>query len=540
MWLVAVLLMLGEFLVFDRMTARFHAHVYPRWTDQTQYLSDAYSGYENLRSTGFWHGLKATLSASVPQGKLHDVLAVLVFWVLGGPSRSAALSLNLLAFLAWQAALLAVIPRVTGSRTLGWMAFGLLPCLAWPWAVNAGSAVDFRLDHGAMCLMGVTAAMALLTRGYRSAGWSAAFGAAVGLTIVERFLTGTYFTVIFAASGIWVLCGESRILRLRHLLGAALVAVVIAGPMFWLNRAGIYNYYWGGQMVSAEGNARAPGLDVGESLQFIAGHLGSDQLGPWFCWAAAALTVALLSAFAHGRRAVSGVDRNGLFFALAFLLLPAAVLCLHRQKSAFVLGILVPGVLLLILWVWTVLWPRIGFGVKHPAGRWFPVLLAAAAVAAGEGYFLECQFAPPLSDQFVAGAARINQLADYLFVTARTAGLTQPRLGTDQLTDTLDARTMSVLCYERQKIWLPFSTELPTGIVSQKDELILDRLGECDFVLLTDRMVGNGHYPYDQQMRRLYPVLKQWCETHLRRVETFPLFDREISLYQRRTLPAQR
>ena len=38
MWLVAALLMLAEFLVFDRMTSRYHASLYPRWNDQIQYL----------------------------------------------------------------------------------------------------------------------------------------------------------------------------------------------------------------------------------------------------------------------------------------------------------------------------------------------------------------------------------------------------------------------------------------------------------------------------------------------------------------------
>jgi hypothetical protein len=538
MWLAAVLLTVSEFLVFDQMTSRFHAHVYPRWTDQTQYLSDVYSGYENLRVNGFWHGLKTTLTNPVPQGKLHDVLAVLIFRLTGNPSRSAALSLNILAFLAWQAALFAIIPRVSGSRVLGWMGFGLLLCLKWPWSVNAGSAVDFRLDHSAMCFMGMSATVALLTKGYRSWGWSMAFGAAVGLTLVERFLTGTYFALIFVASVIWVLVGESRFLRLRNLLLAGLAAGVLAAPIFWLNRLGIYNYYWGGHILSADGAARTPGLDTWRSVVFVFSHLGRQQLGAYFGWTVVALTVPLLVAISGAwRKAASPDDRNWLFFGLAFLLLPAVVLCLHRQKSEFVLGILVPGVVLLILWIWAALWRRIDFPTKNLGLTPIPALFAVGAVAAGGGYFLQRQLAPPHSKQFLAGARQINQLADYLFTTSRTAGLAQPRIGVDQLTDSLDGRTMSVFCYERQKTWLPFSTLLPTGILMEKDDFIMDRLKQCDFVLLTDQMAGDGYYPYDHQMRRLYPILKQWCETHLRRVETFPLFDREMSLYQRREIP---
>ena len=45
MWLAAVLLMLGEFLLFDRMTSRHHSSVYPRWNDQIQYLTESYTAY---------------------------------------------------------------------------------------------------------------------------------------------------------------------------------------------------------------------------------------------------------------------------------------------------------------------------------------------------------------------------------------------------------------------------------------------------------------------------------------------------------------
>src|SRR5690606_37021578 len=111
----------------------------------------------------FYSGLKLALGKSVPQGTLHDTAALVVFTIAGSASRSAALSLNMLLFIAWQAALLFTIIRLTGSRALGWMAFGLVLCVAWPWSGAAGSAIDFRLDHGAMCLFGITACAALLS-----------------------------------------------------------------------------------------------------------------------------------------------------------------------------------------------------------------------------------------------------------------------------------------------------------------------------------------------------------------------------------------
>jgi hypothetical protein len=84
---------------------------------------------------------------------------------------------------------------------------------------------------------------------------------------------------------------------------------------------------------------------------------------------------------------------------------------------------------------------------------------------------------------------------------------------------------------------VPFVIQLPDSILADKDEVILYRLRLCDFVLLTEEMPGSGYWPYDQQMRRLYPELKSWCMSQLKLVETFTVFGRRMSLYQRPNLP---
>ena len=122
--------------------------------------------------------------------------------------------------------------------------------------------------------------------------------------------------------------------------------------------------------------------------------------------------------------------------------------------------------------------------------------------------------------------------------TTQAAGLAAPSIGVDRVTDAFDARIMRVISYERKKTLMPYRMLLPTGILEEKDELILERLRQCDFVLLTDQMPGHGHWPYDRQMLRLYPIAKAWCEANLRHVESFPFLDRQMSLYQRRDLPS--
>ena len=106
LWLAATVLMLAEFLVFDRMTSRHHASIYPRWSDQIQYLTEAYMGYDELQAHGWWAGLRSSYTNPAAQGTLHDIVAVPLFGMTG-PSRRVALDLNMLAFLAWLLALVA-------------------------------------------------------------------------------------------------------------------------------------------------------------------------------------------------------------------------------------------------------------------------------------------------------------------------------------------------------------------------------------------------------------------------------------------------
>ena len=103
--------------------------------------------------------------------------------------------------------------------------------------------------------------------------------------------------------------------------------------------------------------------------------------------------------------------------------------------------------------------------------------------------------------------------------------------------DYIDGRILRLMCYERHKVWIPFSVNLPDSILAGPDDLVLYKLQLCDFMILTDYMPGHGYWPYDQQMHRLYPQLKAWCEAHMKAAETFSVFERDMTLYQRREIP---
>jgi len=529
-WLAFAALLVAEFLLFDQVGAKHYTWIYPRWNDQIQYLSEAYTGFEYSRAQGLAAGLWHTLVNPTAQGTLHDFWAVLVFQV-AGPSRSAALAVNLLAFLAWQAAWFFAVRRVFGSRALAWTSAGLLLALASPWSGIQGSTTDFRLDWLAVCALGVTLAAALLTAGFRHRGWAVAFGAAVGVTLLTRFLTGTYFVLIFAALLLWTVTGSQRGRRTVNLLIAAATALILAGPLMWLSRDEIFHYYWIGHFIGPESAIRNQHMGLGRSVAWLIERLACDHLGLLWLWAVGLATLALLVlAFwpRPSRPAAPPGNSASWFLAATFWLAPALVLVLHQQKSWVVVGILLPGVVLLVLAAWNTL------GASLPS--WVRAALAVFSLGLGGSFFVQRMLANPHTPGFLVDARKVATLADTIFDRARAAGLAQPRVGTDHITDCLDGQVLRVICYERKHVWVSFDMTLPISIAEAPETDIMERLARSDFVFLSDAGYV-GIYPYDRQMRALHPRLRAWCDEHLRLVDQFQLFGRSMMLYQRREIP---
>src|SRR5688572_23800215 len=347
-WVLVAIFAL-EFYLFDQFGARRHTPVYPRWHDQIQYLSESYTGYEFARTRGVVAGLLNALTTPSAQGTLHDFLAIIVF-LFAGPSRSAALSVNLLAMIAWQLALFFAVVRTSGSRPLALAATMLPLALTGPWQNIPGSAYDFRLDHLALCALGITAAIGMLTDGFRSRRKSAWFGIAVGLTVLTRFLTGTYFVLIFIGLAGWIVSAPDRKPRLLNLLRAGLFATVLAAPFLWLNYEVVREYYWIGHYVGEESTIRNPKLGLGRSFRFVSEQLGQRHLGIFF--GALALAGAAFLAFFR-TRASKPLAASVWLIGAIFLISPWIILTLHPQKSEVVVSALVPGVVVLVVAAWS-------------------------------------------------------------------------------------------------------------------------------------------------------------------------------------------
>lgn len=514
----------GELFLFVTHAAREQAAIYPRWNDQIQYLTESYTGYEFAREHGFAAGLWRTVVNPSAQGTLHDLGAVVAFMFVG-PSRSAALALNMLALIAWQAALYFAVARRTGSRALGWAAAALPLCLRGPWQNGPGSAVDFRLDHLAMCAFGVTSAFALLTDGFRSRRWSLAFGAAVGATLLTRFLTGTYLALIFVALLLWVLCGGEKKPRVINLILAAALAAVLAAPIFWINRELIWSYYYGGHYAGFESAIRDPHLSLVQSTSFVWGKLFHLHLGGTF--GRIAVLGAILMALGM-RRARVPTQRGWWALGAFFTLAPALVLTVHLQKSEVVLSVIAPGVVLLVLALWMEFHRRC-------ARWWLPPTLAVSAVAAAGWYFVSRQLHPKGDEGAQVALRNITTIGDYILGRSQIAGLKAPRVAVDYLDGSLDGQVLRVFCYERHHVWVPFEMTLPISIAEPAEGEVMERIGRSDFVILTEE--GAPFYPFEKKLTAMRPQIREWCDSHLQVVDRFELIWRRVVLYQRREIP---
>ncbi len=561
-WWLIVAVTVVEFFLFDHYGSRRVTGFYPRWNDQIQYLSECYTGFEFGRAHGLAAGLWHTLTNPSAQGTLHDFAAVLVFQLVG-PSRSAALALNMLALMAWQIALFVAVRQRSGHSSLAILAAMLPLALRGPWENVPGSAYDFRLDHLAMCAIGTTTAVALLTAGFRHRSWSAVFGVATGITLLTRFITGTYFVVIFLVLIVWALTASDRRQRLTNIAIAAVIAIAIALPIFWLNREWVWNYYYIGHYVGPESAIRNQNFGVGRSLQYVFGWLGERHLGPFFGWFAAIAAILLSigatiprrEAKVPGRISAESFSVEALVCGLIFLCSPALVLTLHPQKSEVVLGALAPGVTLLVIGIWA-LAVRRGEHARRAreihdavlpasiepsptpmsAARGPEALIAIVAIFVALGYFGRRQTVVFEGPESMARFRQVNTLADYVLTTADQAKLPVIRVSVDYITDALDAQVLRVVCYERHHVWKDWDMKLPTGIATPDPNVVRQRVTESDFVFLTEQ--GNaGPFPYDRKLAAMKPELERWCEAHLVLAKRFTLNGRTMALYQRRELP---
>ena len=502
-WNVTLLigLLCAEFLLGYYFQISQVAWVYPRWSDQIQYLTEAYSGFEVARSRGFLAAAWTTLTNGSAQGTLHDFWALLIFEI-AGPSRAHALALNLGALLAWQGVTFFAVFRVWRRWDLAWTAIALQAATAFPWAGEAGSVIDFRLDWMATCAYGAALAVAVVAAQAKSYRWYIASGFAVSLVLLTRFLTAVYFGLGYSFILVWLAASRERRGAIAGTLLSGMIAAVIAGPIFWINRQYIYNYYWVGHVTGPERLLRDSHLNALTSLNWVVEGVLRTNLGLPVCALAlgAAILYILLSDAAPPtiEEASPIVGRLGPASALligVYALAPALVLWFHPVKAPPPLAIVIGPA----IWVIIALWEKVSCDASRKTRKAvFATVLVSATVI-----FATRVSRRPFTEKVYDDAKKVSALVDYILFRADEAGLAMPRLGATLNSDILNAGALNVLGYERHAYWPGLVQTLPTGLYGTSAHDIIRALGQSDFILLLEK--AGVTFPFDRDALAALP-----------------------------------
>jgi hypothetical protein len=508
--LALIVVFAAELLAFSLGVQRYYAWIHPRWFDQNQYLMEAYNAYDVARAHGFAAGAGFALGHPSPQGALHAFFSLLVFELVG-PSRLAALSLNLLGLVALQLASFGAVSKLSRSRALGWAAVGALAALNVPWSGHWGSAIDFRLDWMAACAFGVALSVGLMGRGFRSTPWACLFGAAVGVTMLVRFLTAVYFSGIFVVLLAWLCIEEDRLRRCGRLFLSGIVAAAVAGWAFWRNRQLIYNYYWTGHYGSPEGVVRGTHQDALASVTWMVNEsllrqlglaAGLICLGVWGC---------LLFSGRRGEeetgefREEPGSLRDAWILSAVFLLVPMGVLLTHPEKAEPPADLLATSGIWLLFLAW--------ISVSRGVSRRVVTRIGAVAAVAGAFAFGFYQLRRTTSPDQITEYRETNALSDFLYYRSQEAGIESPLVSISWTLDSLNGGAFRILGYERHGHILHFMDAFPTSILEVPRAVVFGQFSQSTFVCVVTRAPAT--WPIDRQMASMAPELMRWCGANM-------------------------
>ena len=531
--LLILCFLLFEGGIFAYTATTYITPFYPRFFDQIQYLRESYLAYQGMQLNGLWSAIYSSLSNEVAQGVWHDFVALMSMSIFG-PHRISALLVNFMWLIFFQLALFFVTLSATRNNSVAWLSF-LMPLLIQGiWRPDVGGALyDFRLDHLAMCMMGLTIISCLKTEGFTNRKWSIIFGLLVSLTITGRFLTSVYFGLIYALLFGVLLFNSNKKSRVGNLLLSAFAAIPLVAIFFTHNWGRIYNYYLVNHMVGTEKVARSSGLNSLETFQYISINGLYKFQGPIFF---ILFTLIFLVYFFRNRNAKQ-IELKKVFFSplfswwrivgFIFFISPMIILSFESEAQNAVLSILTPGIVIFFL------------SLVIP----FYLSMQTTRVALSKSLLLLITIFSifnftssnlKFSDfkEFSSNANKVNKIADFIYQYSINHD-SSVKIATNRVVEFLDANIQRTVIFERHGKWLSLEGTLPAGLIEVPDDEIYERLKNSDLVFSIDGHAITRGFPSELQMQSLKVELSRIQELNFYLHGNIHIFDRQIKIYQK-------
>jgi hypothetical protein len=540
-----VLLLLVEYGLFRQHAEREFVWASPfGGGDQTVYLFASYDTYETMKVQGLWKGVWYGLTRPQPNGCLIHVEAALLYLVLG-PSRLAALTLNFLWLALAQLALFATIRWASGRRALAWASLGLLLLAASPFQA-LGGVFDFRTDCIAQCVFGLSVCLVIRSRVFQSWRWSLGVGLACTALVLTRHLALLYLLAAFAAlvvlfGATWLVrhdSGQRRraLCRLVGLFCASLVLIAVALPVIWQKRAIIRGYYIT-HLTNGENairNRQLGCITTRQRLLYYPRSLFHDHAGvPQLAAGGAVLVAGLLLRRWRGRPEIQQVDDPGQHLPVTIgatalcVAVPVIVPTLYASPSPVVVGIaLLPLVCLPALGAAWLLRGRGGRANYALRGLALAVLLCGLAT-----------FANPMSQPLQRSVVRseedeVLRLYDRIAEICQERDWSSPHLTFNTISTSLDVWSVLPLAYERQGLLLHVLPQIG-GIVEVPEAAALAALARSDIVVMDRFVSAECGYPLHASMQELEPKMRAVCEREFEAVGRYYAYGQDVTLYVR-------
>jgi len=532
---IAVLILcflLFEGGIFAYTATTYITPFYPRFFDQIQYLRESYLAYQEMQLNGLWSAIYTSLSNQVAQGVWHDFAALLSMSVFG-PHRISALLVNFIWLIFFQLALFFVTLSATRNTSVAWLSF-LMPLLIQGiWRPDVGGALyDFRLDHLAMCMMGLTIISCLKTEGFTNRKWSIIFGLLVSLTITGRFLTSVYFGLIFALLFITLLFMTNKRDRISNLIISVITATPLVIIFFYRNWIRIFDYYLTGHVTGEEKIARASGLNIYQTFEYIVVN------GLWTFQGAVLYLYCIFIPILYFLITKKSLRTMGEIFSqlpyswwrtvgLIFLISPILVLSLESETQNAVLSIISPGVVIFFLSLLVPCYLETE-KIKPMLTRILAIPLTIFATLC----LTYSNFTFKSFDDFKKNADKVNEITDFIYDYSKNTNH-RTKIATNRIVEFLDANILTTSIYERHGEWISLEGALPIGNLKAKTTEILTRLRESDLVFSIEEPSISRGFPSELQMQDLQNKFQEIYQEQFKVISKIEVFGKKITIYQR-------
>lgn len=517
-WLsLFTLIFLVEFFLFKTYVTREITPYYPIAFDQSEYLQLIYSSYERVLSKGVLQGLSNTITPNsiifIPQ--------VVLFLLIFGASRFNALLFNFFYFLILQIFVIYTAKWLSGKYSVGVVALALLLSIGTPF-FWAGGLTDIRIDFVAFCLYGIFVSSVIRSEVFLITRWSIVASLVASILVLTRCLTVVYIFLTLACIWGYITLVDRKNypnqykIRFKNIIIFVALFFVISFPFLWINKYGLYQYYFVSSIVH-EHSIRAAELgikNISGNIFFYPVSMLRDHVGITAIWLIFFLFLISVCKIFFKKRSLSSKgsifghpflfvesDKLLYIFVITTFVIPLFVLMLNPSKSPVVVSITV------IPLIWIVLLAFIRFGKMVIQKETFCSMLSVIFLSLGLTHYLRmCNYHENSSRN---NSKIITKMYEDIGTYEENIQNTHPIFSADQVVEFLLASNLTDIYYEKYGKFLNVTTGLGGGSIfavpsNEAEKIVKD----SDIYITNIQAYPSSVYPFNIKIDEYRSVLR--------------------------------